>query len=155
MVQPLHEIMDLAPTDYDYGVASNYFFASNITCANDDARKMYVKAFGHMLNYNHEEAIACFSQCAELDPTCAMAYWGIAYCVSSNYNWSPGLGSGHDYIQTALTLKEGCTELEKDLIDALSKRHSAEARDAADPAVLNMGNSPELNVAFAEAMAPL
>ena len=84
-----------------------------------------------------------------------MAWWGIAYCVSSNYNWSPGLGSGHDSIQQAVSLKDGCTELEKDLIDALAQRHSAEARDAADPTVLNMGNSPELNVAFAEAMAPL
>jgi hypothetical protein len=41
-----------------------------------------------MLNYNHEEAIACFSKCAEIDPDCAMAWWGIAYCVSSNYNWA-------------------------------------------------------------------
>jgi len=45
--------------------------------------------------------------------------------------------------------------LEQDLINALSKRHSAEARDAADPSVLNMGNSVELNIAFAEAMEPL
>ena len=147
--------MSLAPMDYDFGEASNYFFATTITCNNEDARKMYVQAFGHMLNYNHEEAIACFSKCAELDPTCAMAWWGIAYCVSSNYNWAPGLGSGHDSIQQAVSLKDGCTEIEKDLIDALAQRHSAEARDAADPTVLNMGNSPELNVAFAEAMAPL
>ena len=147
--------MSLAPTDYDFGNTGNYFFATTITCSNEEARKMYVQAFGHMLNYNHEEAIACFSKCTELDPTCAMAWWGIAYCVSSSYNWPPGLGSGHDPIQQAVSLKDGCTELEKDLIDALAQRHSAEARDAADPTVLNMGNSPELNVAFAEAMAPL
>ena len=147
--------MALAPTDYDYGVESNYTFATEITCANDEARAMFVEGYGHMLNYNHEQAIACFSKVAELDDTCAMAWWGIAYCVSSNYNWAPGLGSGHDSIQTAVSLKDGCTELEKDLIDALATRHSAEARDAADPSVLNMGNSPELNVAFAEAMAPL
>ena len=147
--------MTLAPTDYDYGVESNYTFATEITCANDEARAMFVEGYGHMLNYNHEQAIACFSKVAELDDTCAMAWWGIAYCVSSNYNWAPGLGSGHDSIQTAVSLKDGCTELEQDLIDALATRHSAEARDAADPSVLNMGNSPELNVAFAEAMAPL
>ena len=147
--------MNLAPTDYDFGAASNYFFATTITCANDEARKMFTEAFGHMLNYNHEQAIACFSKCAELDPSCAMAWWGIAYCVSSNYNWSPGLGSGHDSIQQAVSLKDGCTELEQDLIDALAQRHSAEARDAADPSVLNMGNDPELNVAFAAAMEPL
>ena len=65
------------------------------------------------------------------------------------------LGSGHDPIQQAMKLKDECTELEQDLIIALSKRHSAEARDAADPSVLNMGNSVELNIAFAEAMEPL
>ena len=124
--------MTLAPNDYDFGDASNYLFANTITCANEEARKMYVRAFGHMLNYNHEEAIACFIKCTEIDPTCAMAWWGIAYCVSSSYNWPPGLGSGHDPIQQAVSLKDGCTELEKDLIDALAQRHSAEARDAAD-----------------------
>jgi tetratricopeptide (TPR) repeat protein len=116
---------------------------------------MYILAHGHMLNYNHEEAIACFQKCTELDPDCAMAWWGIAYCLSSNYNWSPGLGSGHDPIQQAMSLRDKCTELEQDLINALAERHSEEARDAADPSVLNMGNSPELNIAFADAMAPL
>lgn len=52
-------------------------------------------------------------------------------------------------------MKEGLTPLECDLIDALAQRHSAEARDGADPTKLSMGNKPELNVAFAGAMAPL
>tara|TARA_B100001093_G_scaffold110704_1_gene103015 strand:+ start:1366 stop:3120 length:1755 start_codon:yes stop_codon:yes gene_type:complete len=147
--------MVLKPDDYDFGDASNYSFANDITCSNDETRKMYILAHGHMLNYNHEEAIACFQKCTELDPDCAMAWWGIAYCLSSNYNWSPGLGSGHDPIQQAMSLKDKCTELEQDLINALAERHSEEARDAADPSVLNMGNSPELNIAFADAMAPL
>ena len=147
--------MSLAPHDYDFGAPANYAFATAVTCGNEDARKMYVRAWGHMLNYNHEQAIACFSQCTELDPGCAMAWWGIAYCVSSNYNWAPGLGSGYDAIQQALRLKGGVSELERDLIEALATRSSAEARDNADPTALNMGNTPELNLAFAEAMAPL
>ena len=147
--------MVLAPTEYDFGNEKNYSFATKITCKDEETRKMYALAFGHMLNYNHEQAIHCYSQCTELDPNCAMAWWGIAYCVSSNYNWAPGLGSGYDAIQQAVNLKDGCTDLEKDLIDALSQRHSEEARDQANPAELNMGNSPELNLAFAEAMAPI
>lgn len=147
--------MVLKPDDYDFGETSNYSFVDLISCENDETRKMFILAYGHMLNYNHEEAIACFQKCTELDPKCAMAWWGIAYCLSSNYNWTPGLGSGHDPIQQAMKLKDECTELEQDLINALSKRHSAEARDSADPSVLNMGNSVELNIAFAEAMEPL
>ena len=147
--------MSLAPVDYDFGIPANYAFAESITCSNDEARKMYVEAFGHMLNYNHEQAIACFTKCAELDPNCAMAWWGIAYCLSSSYNWSAGLGPGYDAISQAVSLKDHCSELEQDLIMALSKRHTKEARDNANPAALNMGNSPELNQAFADAMAPL
>tara|TARA_B100000900_G_scaffold113475_1_gene94971 strand:- start:12346 stop:14106 length:1761 start_codon:yes stop_codon:yes gene_type:complete len=147
--------MNLKPSDYDFGVPENYSFASNITCADEKTRQMFVLGYGHMLNYNHEEAIACFMKCTELDPNCAMAWWGIAYCVSSNYNWAPGLGSGYDAIQQGLAVMGHCTELEQDLITALSKRHTKEARDSADPSVLNMGNSPELNIAFAEAMAPI
>ena len=125
--------MNLAPLNYNFGNASNYSFATTITCNNEDARKMFVEGFGHMLNYNHEQAIACYMNVTELDPTCAMAWWGIAYCVSSNYNWTPGLGSGYDPIQQAISLKAGCSALEQDLIDALAQRHSEEARDAADP----------------------
>jgi len=147
--------MSLAPVDYDFGVPANYAFAEKITCSNDEARRMYVEAFGHMLNYNHEQAIACFTKCTELDPNCAMAWWGIAYCLSSSYNWSAGLGPGYDAISQAVSLKDHCSELEQDLIMALSKRHTKEARDNANPAALNMGNSPELNQAFADAMAPL
>ena len=87
--------MTLSPHDYDFGDPKNYHFATTVTCGSIEGRKMFVRAFGHMLNYNHEQAIACFSKCTEIDPSCAMAWWGIAYCVSSNYNWSPGLGSGH------------------------------------------------------------
>ena len=47
-----------------------------------------------------------------------------------------------------------CTELEQDLITALSTRHTKEL-EILQTIVLNMGNSPELNIAFAEAMAPI
>ena len=138
--------------DYDFGVAANYNFANAITCANEEARALWTRGLCFMMNYNHEEAIGCFTKCGEADPKCGMAWWGIAYSVSSSYNWPPGLGSGHDPIQHALTLKEGLSPLECDLIDALATRHSEAARDGANPAALSMGNLPELNTAFAEAM---
>ena len=142
----------LMPDDYDFGPQSCYAMARSITAANDEARKMWARGFVFMLNYNHEEAIGCFQKCLELDPKCAMAWWGIAYGVSSNYNWPPGLGSGYDAIQEALKLTGGVSELERDLIEALAKRSSKEAKEGANPAALNMGNTPELNAAFATAM---
>ena len=59
--------MSLAPTDYDFGDASNYAFAMSITCANDEARKLFIEGFGHMLNYNHEFGIACYTKCLAAD----------------------------------------------------------------------------------------
>ena len=53
------ETMTFAPQEYDFGEESNYAFATTVTCANDEARKMFVEAYGHYLNYNHEQAIAC------------------------------------------------------------------------------------------------
>ena len=150
----------LAQPDYDFGVEANFAFAASITAANSTARSLWARGLCFMMNYNHEEAIGCFTACLAADAACAMAHWGIAYALSSSYNWPPGLGSGHDAIQAgvALLAAEGApaySELEVDLINALATRHSAEARDAANPAALNMGNDPALNGKFAEAMAPL
>ena len=39
-----------------------------------------------MFAFNHDEAIRAFRRAAELDPDCAMAYWGIALASGMNYN---------------------------------------------------------------------
>lgn len=74
--------MSLAPTDYDFGDASNYAFAMSITCANDEARKLFIEGFGHMLNYNHEFGIACYTKCLAADPKCAMGKYSIVLFVT-------------------------------------------------------------------------
>lgn len=66
-----------------------------------------------------------------------------AYCLSSNYNFPPGLGSGFDAIQAAManvhTDGAKFSELEKDLIEALAVRSSQETRDAVDMATMFLG----------------
>jgi len=141
----------MALASYDFGPQSCVGLAYNIT-ANDEARPLFARGLAFMLGYNHEEAIGQFQACLAADPNCAMAWWGIAYGVSSNYNWPPGLGSGYDAIQQALTLRDKVSRFEVDMIEALAKRSSEATRDAADPAALSMGNTPELNAEFANAM---
>ena len=41
---------------------------------------MWIQAF------NHDEARRSFLKAAELDPKCAWAWWGVAYCEGPNYN---------------------------------------------------------------------
>ncbi|CAM9209249.1 unnamed protein product [Scytosiphon promiscuus] len=114
----------------------------------------------HTCNFNHEEALRCFEACTEADVGCAMAYWGIAYAGSSNYNNPAGLSSGFDPIQIALKIVQtdkggSYSELERDLIEAMATRSSAESKAAADPTKMAFGNTPELNKNFSDAMSRL
>ena len=44
--------------------------------------------------FNHAEAIRSFTRAAELDPTCAMCYWGIALAYGPNVNAPMDAASG-------------------------------------------------------------
>lgn len=141
---------------YECGDAKNTLTLAAKITANDAARKWFSHGLAWMYGYNHEEAIGCYQKAIAADANCAMAWWGIAYSVSSSYNWPPGLGCGFDAITAASALVDKgvpLNDLEKDLIAALSTRSSAAARDAADPTKLSFGNLPELNQAFCDAMA--
>jgi hypothetical protein len=36
--------------------------------------------------FNHDEATRSFTKAAQLDPQCAMCWWGVALTVGPNYN---------------------------------------------------------------------
>lgn len=50
---------------------------TRITVGEEDSRAWFSRGWFHVLNYNHEEAICCFTRCLGTDPKCLMAYWGI------------------------------------------------------------------------------
>jgi len=82
--------------------------------------------------YNHEEAIVCFENALEADPTCALAHWGIAYAIGPNYNkpWEfftpdekgPALALAHAALKAGLAL-EDAKPVERALIEALVSRY--------------------------------
>lgn len=127
--------------------------------ASPEGRAWFARGWLHILNFNHEEALECFRRCIEVDGQCAMALWGTAYGLSSNYNFEPGFGSGFDPIQAAVAKVDvedsPYSELERDLIHAMATRSSAESKAAIDPAKFMFGNAPELNVDYSDAMAKL
>ena len=60
-----------------------------------------------MYGFNHAEAIRSFTRAAELDPTCAMCYWGIALAYGPNVNAPMDSASGvaaYAAAQKAMTL---------------------------------------------------
>ncbi len=100
--------------------------------------------------FNHDEALRAFEHVADLDPDCAMAWWGIAYVLGPDINGpledAEIAREGHAAAQRALTLAEaeGATvsDIERALIEALTTRF-------ADPPPEDRA---ELEVAYAEAM---
>src|SRR6188508_221506 len=79
--------------------------------------------------FNHAEAIRSFARAAELDPSCAMCYWGIAYAYGPHVNAGMDSASGvaaHAAVQKALALKSDATAPERAYIEALAQRYEAD-----------------------------
>ncbi len=79
--------------------------------------------------FNHAEAIRSFTHAAELDPTCAMCYWGIALAYGPHVNAPMDRASGvaaYAAVQKALTLKSYASASERAYIEALAQRYEAD-----------------------------
>jgi tetratricopeptide (TPR) repeat protein len=102
---------------------------------------------GLMLTYgfNHEAAERSFLKAAQLDPECAMCWWGSSLVLGPNINaaMDPSANeAAYDRLQRALALAGNATERERAYINALSARYAEQASD----------NRSILDRAFAEAM---
>ncbi len=79
--------------------------------------------------FNHAEAIRSFTRAAEIDPTCAMCYWGIALAYGPHVNAPMDKASGlaaYAAMQKALALKSHATAQERAYIEALAQRYEAD-----------------------------
>ncbi|CUS34664.1 tetratricopeptide repeat protein [Candidatus Nitrospira nitrificans] len=79
--------------------------------------------------FNHAEAIRSFTRAAELDPTCAMCYWGIALAYGPHVNAPMDSASGiaaYTAVQKALALKSHAAAPERAYIEALAQRYEAD-----------------------------
>ena len=77
--------------------------------------------------FNHAEAIRSFTRAAELDPTCAICYWGIALAYGPNVNAPMDAASGgaaYAAAQKALGLKSRATAAERAYIEAVAQRYA-------------------------------
>jgi tetratricopeptide (TPR) repeat protein len=106
-----------------------------VTTASAEAQRWFDRGLLWCYSFNHEEAIRCFRQAVELDPDCAMAYWGIAYAVGPNYN-KPWEAFGPEELEQVLAEARAATAaalvrlnrvspVEQALIRALAERYPA------------------------------
>ncbi|HLJ52868.1 MAG TPA: hypothetical protein VKT24_05740, partial [Rhizomicrobium sp.] len=98
--------------------------------------------------FNHAEAIRSFREAARLDRHCAMCWWGVAFSLGSNINLpmqDDAIKPAWQALQNAIALKRYASNEERDWIDALAARYSADPK--ADRA--------KLDAAYADAMGAL
>jgi tetratricopeptide (TPR) repeat protein len=141
-----------------------------VTTRSPEAQRYFDQGLSFLYAFNHDEAIRSFRKAAELDPDCAMAWWGIAIANGPHIN-NPVLPT--DRAEAAWAALEearantgGATATEQALIEALGARYAdppPEDRAALDLAYAEAmrqvwrryPNDADVGALFAEAMMDL
>jgi len=119
-----------------------------VTTRSAEAQRYFDQGLRLIYGFNHDEARRAFQQAARLDPSCAMAWWGVALSLGPNINApiDPDQNkSALEAIASARAAGAVVTQAERDYIDALSTRYAADP--GADRAALDR--------AYADAMKTL
>jgi tetratricopeptide (TPR) repeat protein len=117
-----------------------------ISTKSKEAQRYFDQGLVLVFAFNHDEAIRSFRKAADLDPACAMPWWGIALANGPHIN-NPVMDEDHskaawEALGRARALAAGATPTERSLIEAVGARY-------ADPAPANRG---DLDKAYAAAM---
>lgn len=108
-------------------------YSRPITTKDSTAKAWFDRGLIWTYSFNHEEAASCFTKAIAADETCAMAYWGLAYCLGPNYNkpWSffdekdlaDVVERGHGAAKLALENVAYATPVEEALVRAVQHRY--------------------------------
>lgn len=93
------------------------------------AQQYFDQGLRLVYGFNHAEAIRSFTRAADIDPSCAMCYWGIALAYGPHVNAPMAAASGvaaYEAVQKALSLKSQATASERAYIEALAQRYEAD-----------------------------
>lgn len=113
---------------YDLGA-----YSRRISTSSAEAQGWFDRGLAWCYGYNHDEAVRCFEKAAKADPSCAMAWWGIAYAAGPNYNkqWKAfdtvdlerSLKTAYGATAEALKLVGSASPVERALIEPLALRY--------------------------------
>jgi len=123
-------------------------FSHPITVSSPLAQRYFDQGMILSFGFNHAEAERSFRYAAELDESCAMCWWGVAYVLGPNINapMSPEAGAqAWEALGRAHALAPKVSAKEQDYITALSARYVEAPTE----------DRTALNEAYAEAMKQL
>lgn len=119
-----------------------------VTTKSPQAQRYFDQGMRLLYGFNHDEAARSFAKAFDIDPSCAMCAWGVAYALGPNYN-VPMLADRFALAWAALgqarALAPKTTPVERALIGALSTRYSG-------PEPHGPEAQAPLNVAYGRAM---
>jgi tetratricopeptide (TPR) repeat protein len=148
-------------TNHDMGVTTNAFLGPidlipqalgpyqwNITTASAEAQAYFNQGMQLRWAFNVDEAARSFAMARQIDPRCAMCYWGEAFALGSYLNGGMTAEKApyaHAAITKAAELSAAnASPMEKDLIDAAIVRY---------PKDYDPDNRRSVDEAFAHTMA--
>jgi tetratricopeptide (TPR) repeat protein len=99
-----------------------------VTTSSADAQKYFNQGLAFLYAFNHDESIRSFEQAAALDPSCAMAWWGIAIANGPHINNpvvpEPRAKAAWAALTKAKAASGDASEVERALICALERRYA-------------------------------
>src|SRR5437773_53520 len=102
-----------------------------VSTRNPEAQAFFDQGLRLMYAFNHDEAARAFRQAARLDPSLAMAHWGVALALGPNINAPVDAAqekAAYEAVQKAANLTAGAAEHERAYIEALAVRYSADPK---------------------------
>lgn len=124
-------------------------FHRKVTTGSEMSQKYFDQGMRFLWAFNHDESTRSFAKAAEIDPQCAMCFWGVALTVGPNYNVpmmaEPRAKVAYEALQKAQPLAARATPVEQALIAALAKRYNG-------PQPLDPTNAGPVLTAYASAM---
>ena len=139
-----------------------------ITTSSPEAQRYFDQGLRLIYAFNHEEAIRAFEEAVRLDPSAAMAYWGVALALGPNINAGMDKTAERrawDAVQKARSHHAHVSAAEQAYINAIGKRYdlNGRGRGALDKAYADamrvvwqtFPNDPDAGVLFAEALMDL
>jgi tetratricopeptide (TPR) repeat protein len=115
-------------------------------CASDEARRYADQGLRFLYGFLHAEAVRSFEEAARQDPTCAFAWWGLAYAHGPHINRQQmdddAARRAHDAADRAVALSAGKDDAVAALARAVRVRYAYPRPE----------DRRALDVAFADAM---
>ncbi len=101
-------------------------FHREVSTSNETAQRFFDQGLTLVYGFNHDEARRSFLEAARLDPSLAIAHWGVALAVGPNINDEAKDAErekqAFEASQKAIALKDKASEVERALIEAMAAR---------------------------------